>query len=254
MNDSAFEPQRPTRFLSLPLHQPFFTYPLVVIIGLIWLAMEFMLGGSTNTRALVIYGANVGQLIMEGEIWRFFTSMFLHIGLAHLLFNGYALLIFGTEIEHLYGGPRFLTIYVLSGLFGSLTSFASHGPQVLSAGASGAIFGLIGTNLAFFWFHKDKLGSYGKQQLSNTLFIIGINLVFGFMVPAVDNMAHLGGLVAGVMIGLGLAPQYHIVHEDSDYDAHLEDTVSLANRWWVVAMAIVVLYGSTQLAINFYQG
>ena len=172
-------------------------------------------GGSTSSNVLITFGANQGQRIIEGEIWRLFTSMFLHVGFAHLAFNAYALFIFGFEMERLYGPDRYVIIYILAGLFGSLFSFASRGPAVLSAGASGAIFGIIGMNLAYFLTHRQTFGEFGRSRVMSTLIIIGINLVFGFTVPRIDNMAHLGGLIAGFALGYGLAPQYKLVDEYS---------------------------------------
>jgi rhomboid protease GluP len=171
----------------------------------------------------------------------------------HLAFNGYALFIFGLEMERLYGPDRFITIYILSGLFGSLASFASRGPYVLSAGASGAIFGIIGMNLAFFTIHRQTFGQFGRQRMMNTLFIIGINLFLGFTIPGIDNLAHLGGLIAGFAMGYGLAPRYEVTDPYTS-TPHVVDTISLLKRWWVPALAIVILSGGVSLAISFWRG
>jgi rhomboid protease GluP len=177
--------------------------------------------------------------------------MFLHIGLAHLFFNAYALFIFGLEMERLYGPDRYTVTYILSGLFGSLVSFASRGPDVFSAGASGAIFGVIGMNLAFFLIHRDTFGQFGRQRVMNTLLIIGINLLFGFTVPGIDNLAHIGGLVAGFALGYGLAPRYKAVGEYT-LTPKVIDTVSLLNRWWVPVLGVIFLAGGLPLAISFW--
>ncbi len=240
----------PGRYLPLPLGKPIITYILLGAIVSIWLLMEIS-GGSTDSEVLVNFGANFGPLILRGESWRLFTSMFLHIGLTHLIFNAYALFIFGLEMERLYGSDRYLVIYILAGLFGSLASFASRGPQVLSAGASGAIFGVIGMNLAFFLLHRESFGRFGRQRLMNTLLIIGLNLVFGFTVPGIDNMAHLGGLVAGFLLGYGLAPRYQVANQYS-VDAHLVDRVSLLNHWWVPTLAVIILAAGVPLATSFW--
>jgi len=133
-----------------PLHAPFFTYLLLGLNILIWAAMG-LAGGSTNNEVLVRFGANYGPLIMAGEYWRLFTSMFLHIGVQHLAFNMVGLVAFGFEMERIYGRYRYILIYLLAGLFGNVASFAIKGPFMYSAGASGAIFGVIGMNLAFFF-------------------------------------------------------------------------------------------------------
>lgn len=252
-NYSEFDspPPQPTR-LPLPLSNPFFTYILLAAIVMIWLWMTGS-GGSTNPEVLVRFGANYGPLILQGQVWRLFTSMFLHIGLLHLAFNGYALFVFGLEMERLYGPDRFIVIYILSGLCGNLASFAIRGPNVLSAGASGAIFGIIGMNLAYFLLHREAFGRFGRQQLMNTLLIIGINLVFGFTAPGIDNLAHLGGLVAGFALGYGLAPRYQIIDQYT-LTPRVVDTVSLLNRWWAPALGVVILGAGVPLALSLWAG
>jgi membrane associated rhomboid family serine protease len=245
-------PPRPSHYLPLPLSKPFFTYILLVAIVGLWLVMTAA-GGSTDPQVLIRFGANYGQLILEGEFWRLFTSMFLHIGLAHLAFNAYALFIFGLEMERIYGPDRFIVIYILSGLFGNLVSFASRGPNMFSAGASGAIFGIIGMNLAYFLLHREAFGQFGRQRLMNTVFIIGINLFFGFTVPGIDNLAHMGGLIAGFALGYGLAPRYQVVDEYTTAP-RVADTVSLLNRWWVPALGVVILAGGLPLTVSFWSG
>lgn len=245
-------PPPPDRYLPLPLSQPFFTYILLAAIVIVWLLMT-LAGGSTNSEVLIRFGANYGRLILQGEIWRLFTSMFLHIGILHLAFNAYALYIFGLEMERLYGPDRYIVIYILSGLFGSLVSFASRGPSLFSAGASGAIFGIIGMNLAFFLLHREAFGQFGRQRIMNTLVIIGINLFFGFTIPGIDNLAHLGGLISGFALGYGLAPRYQVANE---YTAtpRVVDTVSLLNRWWAPALGVIILAGGVPLAVSWWSG
>ncbi len=238
--------------LRLPVSNPVLTWLLLGAIVTTWLIMELS-GGSENPVVLVTFGANYGPAILDGEIWRLFTSMFLHIGLAHLFFNAYALFIFGMEMERLYGPDRYIITYVLAGLFGSFASFASRGINVFSAGASGAIFGVIGMNLAYFMLHRETFGKFGRQRVLNTLFIIGLNLVFGFTVPGIDNLAHIGGLIAGFAIGYGLAPRYQVVDQYT-LSPRVVDTVSLLNRWWVPALSIIILAGAVPLSISFWLG
>jgi rhomboid protease GluP len=250
--DSDFDspPSPPSPYLRLPLSKPFFTYILLAAIVIIWIMMS-LAGGSTNVPVLIRFGANYGPLILEGEFWRLFTSMFLHIGLMHLIFNAYALFIFGLEMERLYGPDRFIVIYILSGLFGSLASFASRGPNVLSAGASGAIFGIIGMNLAYFYLHRENFGQFGRQRVMNTLVIIGLNLFFGFTIPGIDNLAHVGGLITGLALGYVLAPRYQVVDRYTGAP-QLVDTVSLLNRWWMPTLAVIILAVGVPLAVSFW--
>ncbi len=248
---TEFEP--PPRYLPLPLHQPIFTYPLLGAIGLIWLYLTAQFGNGDNyANALVYYGANYGPAILrQDEIWRFFTSMFLHGSLLHLGFNSYALYSFGIEIERIYGAGRFIVIYILTGLFGSLASFASHGDSTFSVGASGAIFGLIGMNLAFFWLHREKMGEFGREKVSSTISVIVINLILGATIPRIDNFAHIGGLISGTLLGLALAPRYRTVALDM-FESELVDTVTWLNRSWVIILAVMMLAVGTWLALAFW--
>jgi rhomboid protease GluP len=226
--------------LPLPLGQPRVTYILLGINVLVWLAMT-VVGGSTNTDVLIRFGAKANVLVADGQVWRLLTSMFLHVGLMHLLFNSYALFVFGMEVERLYGSARFLVIYLLAGLWGSLASFA-FGPD-LSAGASGAIFGLLGTMLAFFRRHRETFGDWGRQRLLSLWGVAVFNLVLGFTVPGIDNLAHLGGLLSGVALGWLLAPQYRVQVGEGGR-LHVAERTSLGARWWVVALAVILLIAS----------
>jgi rhomboid protease GluP len=217
--------------------QPRATYALLAINILVFLAMT-LAGGSTNTIVLVLFGAKVNQLIVAGQVWRLLTSIFLHIGLMHLLFNSYALFLLGIEVERLYGTPRFLAIYLLAGLWGSLASFA-FSPHI-SAGASGAIFGLLGTLVAFFLRHREMFGEFGRQRLMSLLGVAGLNLFFGFTVPGIDNFAHLGGLISGALLGWSLAPSYKVTW-DVNSGPSLVDRPSALKRWGVIALAAVLL-------------
>jgi rhomboid protease GluP len=164
------------------------------------------LDGTQDLRVLVIMGAKVNQLIVAGQIWRLFTAMFLHIGVLHLLFNLYALNVLGPLVEGYFGTMRFVAIYTLAGLFGSLASFAFS--PAISAGASGAIFGLAGAITVYFLRYRENFGARGRAILQNMLVVIGINLVFGFVMPGIDNWGHLGGLVGGSLVCWGLLPRY----------------------------------------------
>jgi rhomboid protease GluP len=224
----------------LPLYKPVVTWILLAIIGVVFV-IETLLGGSTSVAVLVLMGAKVDVLIAAGQYWRLFTSMFLHIGLLHLFFNGYALVVIGTEIERILGWGRFLTIYLLSGLLGALASYALS-PSV-SAGASGAIFGLIGALAAFFVLHRQRLGSWGRRRLGNIIFLIAINLFFGFTQPGIDNWAHMGGLLSGFGLGWAMAPRYVA----DPFELRLTDRNQLRRYWPAIALALVILVGGTGL-------
>jgi rhomboid protease GluP len=226
--------------------QPRVTYVLLAINVIVFLAMTIA-GGSTDTAVLIRFGAKANALIAQGQVWRLLTSIFLHIGPMHLFFNSYALFVLGVEVERVYGSARFLTIYLLAGLYGSLVSFAL-GPN-LSAGASGAIFGLLGVMVAYFRRHRE---TFGERGLFSLLGVAGFNLVLGFTVPGIDNLAHLGGLVSGAILGWLLAPQYEVQVDERGHP-HVADRTSLRSRWWVVAAAVLLLVAGTSLAVAAQQ-
>lgn len=156
------------------------------------------------TESLLQWGANYGPRTTQSEPWRLLTSMFLHIGVLHLLFNMVALWNVGRLLEGLIGSPGFVVLYLLSGLAGSLASVLWN-PQVVSAGASGAIFGLFGGLLAFLVRHREA-ASHGflAALRTNTLAFLGYNLLFGMLQEGIDMAAHLGGLVGGGLCGIML--------------------------------------------------
>jgi rhomboid protease GluP len=170
-------------------------------------AAETALGGSTNTGVLVYLGANVPELVVAGQWWRLFTAMFLHIGVPHLLLNGYALYQLGGLFESWMGSARMGVVYVLSGLAGSVASlfFLRRG---LSAGASGAIFGLLGALVAVLLKRRERLTPAAKQLLVQLVMWAGINVVFGLTTPGIDNAGHFGGAVAGFLLGLLMRPRW----------------------------------------------
>ncbi len=229
--------------------RPLVTYTLLAINVVVWLAMEFegrSRGGSENSDVLLQFGAMVGPLIAGGEYWRLFTAMFLHVGILHLAFNGFGLLIFGRIVEGIYGPVRFALIYLLAGLFGSVASYLLNSIAI-GAGASGAIFGVLGALAAFFVARREMLGEMGRQNLTGLAVIAAFNLFFGFTQPGIDNWAHMGGLAAGFAIGMAFAPNNRLVGDTFGFGGRMVDVNSLARRFWVVPIAVVLLFGGTAL-------
>jgi membrane associated rhomboid family serine protease len=173
-----------------------------IILGLnilIFLVMT-LAGGTTNELTLLAFGVKSNPHIDAGEVWRFVTPIFIHIGLLHLFFNSYALWMVGAQVEKLYGGSRFLLLYLLTGIAGVVASYW-YSPGNLSAGASGAIFGLFGVLLVFGYKYKDSIPPFFQRAVgSGVLPVIVINLIIGFTIPAIDNAAHIGGLIAGALL------------------------------------------------------
>lgn len=179
-----------------------FLVAIVVVYGL-----EISRGGSTNTAVLVSLGANVPELVMDGQVWRLFTSMFLHIGIVHLLLNSWALYQLGGLFEGMAGSPGTVVVTLLSGLFGSLASTLWHlwnDTAGISAGASGAVFGLLGALVGLLLRRRSRLLDSGRSLLSSLLLWAGFNVYLGLSTPGIDNAAHFGGAIAGFLVGLML--------------------------------------------------
>ncbi|MGM8213501.1 rhomboid family intramembrane serine protease, partial [Virgibacillus sp. W0430] len=171
--------------------KPRLTYGLIILNVLLFLMLEIS-GGSMNVHNLIRFGAKFNQAIMDGEWWRIVTSMFLHIGLLHLVMNMIAVYYLGTIVERIYGSFRFIFIYFLAGIGGGLASFIVT--TNVSAGASGALFGLFGA-LLFFGVVYKKI--FFQTMGKNVLLILALNLIFGILVPQIDMGAHIGGLIFG---------------------------------------------------------
>lgn len=177
--------------------QPIVTYIIMAICIILFILMELS-GGSTNSQTLLKYGANLDALVKNGEYYRLFTCIFLHIGIMHLLCNMYSLYIIGREVENLFGKIKYIIIFILSGIFGSIMSLAfTH--NTISAGASGAIFGLLGALLYFGMHYRTYLGEAIKRSI---IPIIVVNLIIGFFAEGIDLAAHIGGLVGGVLVAM----------------------------------------------------
>src|SRR5437867_5213427 len=176
-----------------------YTYIFFALNILVFLLMA-LAGGSTNEHTLMAFGVKSNAEIAKGQWWRFVTPIFIHIGLLHLFFNSYALWIVGPQVEKLYGSGRFVILYVLTGVAGVYGSYAYH-PDTISAGASGAIFGLFGVLLAFGIRYRNSIPPFFKRAVgTGVLPVIVINLIIGFTIPAIDNSAHIGGLLAGAAL------------------------------------------------------
>ena len=157
-------------------------------------------GGSRNELMLLGFGVKSNVLIDHGEIWRLVTPIFLHIGPLHIFFNSYAIWIVGPQVEKLYGGARFTAIYILTGIAGVAGSYWYH-PEAVSAGASGAIFGLFGALLVFGFKYRSTIPPMFQRAVGKGVFpVIAINLFIGYMIPAIDNSAHVAGLISGALL------------------------------------------------------
>lgn len=196
---------------TLPRRAPLTTL-LLVVIGVAFAAeLAFGLrgglgfGGPTDRRVLVALGANVWPLAAGGA-WRLVASLFLHIGVFHLLVNCWALLQLGGLFEGWIGSRRLAIVYFVGGICGSLASvfFTLAGSDRISAGASGAIFAVLGALIAFLARRHERLRPEARSLLLQLLFWAGLNVYLGFTMQAIDNGGHLGGFAAGLVIGFFL--------------------------------------------------
>lgn len=180
--------------------KPIVTYSLIFICVLVFILMYVLGNGSTDNYTLLVFGANVDTLTKGGDYYRLFTSMFLHIGILHLLCNMYSLYIIGKEVENVFGKVKYLIIYLLSGIAGSILSLAFN-HNTICAGASGAIFGLLGALLYFGYYYRTYLGATLTRSI---IPVIVLNLIIGFTSSGIDNAAHIGGLVGGILIAMAV--------------------------------------------------
>jgi rhomboid protease GluP len=188
-----------------------FVTPIIIALNLAVFVAMLIKGVSLTdptTDALIRWGANFGPLVTHGQWWRLFTAMFLHIGIIHILMNMYVLYVSGPFVERLYGNVGYTVMYLLAGLFGSLVSVAWH-PFTVSAGASGAIFGVYGGLFAFLLMQRTAIPRpMLASLLRNGAIFLGINLVYGISQAHVDMSAHLGGFVFGFVFGCPLAQPF----------------------------------------------
>jgi membrane associated rhomboid family serine protease len=187
---------------------------------------------SPDARVMIKLGTNFTPLTLDGQWWRLLTSMFLHFGLMHIAFNMLALYVNGTVAERIFGSLRFLVIYLVAGLCGSVASLLWHS-QVNSAGASGAIFGVLGAMIAFYLRKEGGVPpSVLQSQLGSAALFVFYNLVLGASIQ-VDNAAHLGGLAGGFVMGFSLSRPLQAERATRNWA-----------RQWLIALLIVALAGT----------
>ena len=196
----------------------------------VYLAMAIGSGTVVNFSGhALLFGANYGPYTLTGQWWRLLTYMFMHGGILHIAFNMWCLWDLGALAESLYGRVTYGAIYIITGAGAGLASVAWN-PGVLSVGASGAIFGLAGALIASFYLGEFSLPSIAlRGTLRSLLIFAAFNLFFGTMFAGVDNAAHIGGLVIGLILGAAIAKL--APHEGS-------------NRLGVIALVLLALIGA----------
>jgi membrane associated rhomboid family serine protease len=188
-----------------------FTAPVTTFLIAVNVAIYLVMGVlsrnflSINPDVLIQYGAQVNLLISEGQYWRLFTTMFLHLSIMHIGLNMLSLYFVGRPVERIYGSGKYILLYLVSGLVGSLAVFFFAGPVSAAVGASGAIFGIFGAFGSYFWLNRHSYGPAGRAILSQWFFWLVLNLVFDFTFPDISYQAHIGGLITGLILGALLA-------------------------------------------------
>lgn len=177
---------------------PYITYFLIAV-NVIFYVVSMLLGSDVYQYIIDAYCIH-GPSIRAGQYYRLLTGIFLHGNIVHLLFNCYALYVLGGQIESFFGKFKYIIIYLFSGLTGSLLSITLSG-NVGSIGASGAIFGLMGSLLYFGYHYRVYLGNVIKSQIVP---LILLNLAIGFISSGIDNWGHIGGLIGGIVITMAL--------------------------------------------------
>ena len=243
-NETLREVQPPTPTVRENLVSPVVTYVLVVVTVIIYILQA-------GTQALTGYdlpaliGMKVNQSILDGQLWRLLTPMFLHGSLVHIGFNMYALVVIGSGLEKRFGHWRFLTLYTMGSFAGNVFSFLlSPNP---SLGASTAIFGLLGAEMVFFYQNRELFGSGARRALQNVVTVAVINLVIGLS-PGIDNWGHLGGLIGGLIFTWFGGPKLQL--QGSFPFLTVEDERSVGDQ--ILGVGLVILMFGTLAALKIF--
>lgn len=222
--------EQESQLLSQLTHRPWVTLALLAFNALVWLLVE-MHGSTTDLITMVNCGALAPQLVRSAQYWRLVTAPFLHFGALHLLVNSVALYALGRLVENVYGASRFWILYLVSAVGGSLASFFFS--QHISAGSSGAIFGVLGAAIVFGYQHRRDIPPALQRYFGAGLLpLLAFNLLLGLIIPIIDLNAHLGGLLAGGLVSLLVAPRAALPH------------VRQAPAWVVTGVALGLLGGT----------
>lgn len=236
------EPRQPIR-VKLPDRQPLVTYTLIGLTVLIYL-IQYLVNVVTGTDLLYIFGGKINQLIMQGQVWRLVSPIFLHGSIVHIAFNMYALYVLGRRLEKYYGHFRFILLYLLSGFAGNVLSFAlTPNP---SLGASTAVFGLLAAEGMFIFQNRRLFGPVAtRQSILNLIVIFVINLTYGFMPGTnIDNMGHIGGFIGGIFFAWKGGPLLQITGQPPFLDVK-----DIRRQGEIIIASLVVFLGFIVIAI-----
>ena len=183
-----------------------------VVINVAMFVVLSITGGSTESANLYRWGAKFGPAIQAGDWYRMLSPVVLHAGLWHLGANTFAMVLFGPRLEREFGWSAFLATYVVAGVCGVAASYLVS--PALSVGASGAVFGIVGAYGVFLIRNRKDFGVAANPVILNLAIVLVINIVFGMLVPGIDQGAHVGGLIAGAAMGWVVSPRRVVTIED----------------------------------------
>lgn len=240
--------QKITNFFSIFIPSEGYTITPIILNLNILVFIVMVISGvgffEPEGQDLLNWGANFRPSTLDGQWWRLFTCCFLHIGVFHLLMNMYALVSIGVLLEPLMGKTRFLFAYIATGIVASLTSLAWN-DLIISAGASGAIFGLYGVFLALLTTNHIEKGARDAMRTS-TLIFVGYNLLNGLK-PGIDNAAHIGGLLSGMAIGYAFLPSL------KQADSKNIKAISMGAITIAVVASIIIVFKTVSNDVGKYQ-
>ncbi len=225
--------------IALRASVPPVTKSLIALNVLVFVVMLFGGAGfwhSPNTVQLT-WGANFAPATADGQWWRLVSAMFLHFGALHLGMNMLALWDGGKLVERMFGAARFLLIYLISGVGGNLLSLVIQGNDAVSGGASGAIFGIYGALLVYVWFARLQMQAQEFRWLFwGALLFSALTIVMGYIIPGIDNSAHIGGFATGIVMATLLLP--HSILSSRQ----LSITQWSAGAAWLVALFVLLTH------------
>lgn len=229
---------RPVQY-DLPARIPTITYSLLALTIIVYLTQVLTKQFLGNDIPLIL-GMKVNELIVAGQWWRIFTPIFLHADITHILFNMYALFIFGQRLERFYGHSRFLALYILAGLCGNIFSFYFQSNP--SLGASTSVFGLVAAEGIFIYTNR-KFFPNASRALREIIMIVAINLILGFSAQ-IDNWGHLGGLLGGFAFAWFAGPLLDVKMTEAGFrisDKHMNQRSLLIAVVEFVLLTLLVL-------------
>jgi len=233
-----------------PIFRPYVTYTLIgicVLVYLIQIGTQSFLGQDIPA----LWGIKNNDLILQGQVWRLLTPIFLHGSILHIAFNMYALFYIGAMLERFYGRSRYFGLFMLSGFAGNVISFMFSSYQ--SLGSSTSIFGLLGAEGVLIYQNREIFGPIARRALSQVVIIAVVNLIIGLTPGSgIDNWGHIGGLIGGTLFAwfggpvlrrVGMISPYQVANTRTEREALIAGTGVGALFFFLTLVAMFVRRG-----------